>query len=87
MPSRCRLRPESSNFFDKCGILFGVSDDARADVELVHAARAGDVAALGTLLERHRAALYATALMVLGDPTEANDAVQDTLLTAVARLD
>jgi RNA polymerase sigma factor (sigma-70 family) len=65
----------------------GVSDDVRIDVELVHAARAGDVAALGSLLERHRAALYATALMVLGDPTEANDAVQDTVVTALARLD
>ena len=64
-----------------------MADDARADVELVHAARSGDVAALGALLERHRAALYATALSVLGDPTEAKDVVQDTFLTAVARLD
>ena len=61
-------------------------DDVRADAELVHAARAGDVAALGALLERHRPALYATALSVLGDPSEAKDAVQDTLLTAVTRL-
>lgn len=47
----------------------------------------GDVAALGALLERHRAALYATALTVLGDPTDARDVVQDTVLTALARLD
>lgn len=64
-----------------------MADDARADAELVHAARAGNVAAFGALLERHRAALYATALSLLGDPTDARDAVQDTLLTAVARLD
>ena len=43
-------------------------------------------AALGALLERHRAGLYATALGVLGDPSEAHDAVQDTFLDALARL-
>jgi RNA polymerase sigma-70 factor (ECF subfamily) len=64
-----------------------MAEDTRADAELVHAARAGDVAALGALLERHRAALYATALTVLGDPTDARDVVQDTVLTALARLD
>lgn len=53
----------------------------------MHAARAGDITALGALLERHRAGLYATALSVLGDPTAAKDAVQDTLLTAVTRFD
>ena len=52
----------------------------------MHAAWQGDVAALGALLERHRAALYATALGVLGDPSEAHDAVQDTFLVALARL-
>lgn len=64
-----------------------MAEDTRADAELVHAARAGDVAALGALLERHRAALYATAITVLGDPTDARDVVQDTVLTALARLD
>ena len=59
---------------------------ADLDSDLVRAAWAGDASALGALLERHRAWLYATALSMLGDPTDAQDAVQDTLLTAVARL-
>lgn len=56
------------------------------DLELVHAAQAGDVAALGTLLESHRARLSATALAMLGDRTQAQDAVQDAFLVALRRL-
>jgi RNA polymerase sigma-70 factor (ECF subfamily) len=57
-------------------------DDAR----LLLAARAGDAASLGMLLERHRAPLLATAVRLLGDPAEAEDAVQETFLVAVRRL-
>lgn len=57
------------------------------DADLVHAARAGDASALGVLLERHRASLYATALSMLGERTQAQDAVQDTYLVALRRLD
>lgn len=64
----------------------GVRGEPPTDADLVHAARAGDGRALGALLDRHRAGLYACALSILGDPTEAEDAVQDTLLTALARL-
>jgi RNA polymerase sigma-70 factor, ECF subfamily len=57
------------------------------DTELVHAARAGDAGALGGLLERHRAALYASALSILGERAEAQDAVQDAYLVALKHLD
>lgn len=57
------------------------------DAELVRAARRGDVAALGALLERHRAPLYALALSVLGDRGLAQDSVQDAFLVALRRLD
>src|SRR5687767_15413753 len=57
------------------------------DVELVCAAKAGDVAAFGALLESHRARLTASALAILGDRFQAQDAVQDAFLVALRRLD
>ena len=57
------------------------------DVELVCAARAGDAGAMGALLERHRAALYASALSILGERGLAQDAVQDTFVVALRRID
>jgi RNA polymerase sigma-70 factor (ECF subfamily) len=58
-----------------------------SDVDLVRAAQAGDVAALGSLLEAHRPRLYATALAILGDRARAQDAVQDAFLVALHCLD
>ena len=57
-----------------------------SDAELVHAARSGHVGALGHLLERHRAPLYASALGILGERAAAQDAVQDAHLVALQRL-
>jgi RNA polymerase sigma factor (sigma-70 family) len=57
------------------------------DAELVSASRAGEVAALGELLERHRASLYAAALARLRDRDEALDQVQETFLVALTRMD
>jgi RNA polymerase sigma-70 factor (ECF subfamily) len=59
---------------------------AVSDTELVRAAQAGDVASLGVLFGRHRAAMYAVALAVLGAGPDAEDAVQDAALIAVGRL-
>ena len=59
---------------------------ALTDAALVHAARAGDAAALGTLLARHRARLHAIAVSILGHGPQAEDAVQDTFLIALRRL-
>ena len=56
------------------------------DAELVRAARGGDAASLGALLEHHRAEMHAVALSVLGWGPEAEDAVQDAMLTALRRL-
>lgn len=55
------------------------------DAELAQGAQAGNAAALGALLERHRGRLYATALSFLGERAEAQDAVQDTFLIALKR--
>src|ERR687886_1720188 len=58
-----------------------------SDVELARAAQNGDAASVGVLLERHRAALYALALRILGRGPEAQDAVQETFLIALNSID
>jgi RNA polymerase sigma-70 factor (ECF subfamily) len=55
------------------------------DAELLAAHRAGDPEAFGQLVGRHRGALWAIAVHVLGDPHDAADAVQEALLAAYRR--
>jgi DNA-directed RNA polymerase specialized sigma24 family protein len=57
-----------------------------SDAELVRAAKGGDAASLGTLLERYRAPLYAQALRILGHRPEAQDAVQEAFIIALRRI-
>ncbi len=57
-----------------------------AEFLLVRDAQGGDVAALGVLLDRYRAAMLAVALGVLGRPSDAEDAVQDAMLAALGRI-
>jgi RNA polymerase sigma-70 factor (ECF subfamily) len=59
---------------------------APTDRELVLRAQAGEVAALGALLERHEAVLKAAALRRLRDLAAADDAVQETFLLALRRV-
>lgn len=58
----------------------------RSDPELLRAAQSGEMAALGALLEMHRAGMHAVALGVLGDAADAQDAVQDATLIALRRI-
>jgi RNA polymerase sigma-70 factor (ECF subfamily) len=60
--------------------------DTAFDIELVHSVRAGDVAALGTLLVRHRPAMLAVAYGLMGYGPEAEDAVQEASLVALRRI-
>jgi RNA polymerase sigma-70 factor (ECF subfamily) len=57
---------------------------AELDHQLLERARAGDRAALETLLERHQAQVYRFGLKMCRDPEDAKDVLQDTLL-AMAR--
>jgi RNA polymerase sigma-70 factor (ECF subfamily) len=58
------------------------------DAALVRAAQAGDAASLGLLLERHRPSLLARAVSLLdGSTVRAQDAVQETFLVALCKLD
>ncbi len=64
-----------------------VDMDSLSDGDLVLAAQAGDVASLGLLFERYRVSLHALALGIVGYGPQAQDAVHDTFLIALRRLD
>ena len=58
-----------------------------SDAELVRAAQGGDSTSLGVLLERYRAPLYGHALQILGYGSQAEDAVHDTFLVALRKIE
>jgi RNA polymerase sigma-70 factor, ECF subfamily len=60
---------------------------AETDARLVQRAREGDAAAFAELVRRHLRSAYLTALSVLMDPHDAEDAAQDALVTALERLE
>jgi RNA polymerase sigma-70 factor, ECF subfamily len=57
------------------------------EATLVVRAQEGDVRAFEELARRHQAALYRLAVRVMGDPTEAEDALQEALLDAWRRIE
>ncbi|NEA37451.1 sigma-70 family RNA polymerase sigma factor [Streptomyces sp. SID13031] len=57
-----------------------------SDSQLTRSAQAGDVTALGLLLQRHQAGMRAVALSLLGFGPDADDAVQDASLLALRRI-
>ena len=61
-----------------------MSDDDVA--HLLGRAQGGDAAAVERLVRLHLGAAYAVALAVTGDPTEAEDVVQDAMVAALGRL-
>jgi RNA polymerase sigma-70 factor (ECF subfamily) len=61
-----------------------VTDTALSDETLLAAARRGDARALEALLERHEAQVYRFGMKMCGDPEDAKDVLQETLL-AMAR--
>jgi RNA polymerase sigma factor (sigma-70 family) len=80
------IRGRAGKFAPACDRLGRVGVPPNLDHDLVLLAQAGDTAALGSLLARHRAGMFAVALSVLRDPDESEDAVQDASLTALARI-
>ena len=66
------------------------ADEPRADpevVRLVALARTGDRAAFGELIERHLTAARRVALAAVGQPSDADEAVQEASVAAWRRLD
>lgn len=60
--------------------------DELDEATLLVRAQEGDAAAFEALARRHQTALYRLAVRVLGDPVEAEDALQDGLLDAWRRI-
>jgi RNA polymerase sigma-70 factor (ECF subfamily) len=58
-----------------------------SDAELVVRAQDGDAAAFESLVKRHIRAAHAVALAVLGEMSDADDAVQDAFLSAMQHLE
>lgn len=56
------------------------------DDELIEQVRAGDAAAFGELVERHRGAVYRAALAALGNDADAEDIAQEALVLAFRRI-
>jgi len=70
------------------GILDSTIEEAArtSESELLRRAMAGDRAALETLFGRNSRALYQTALRLLGNPEDAEDALQEGMLAAYRNL-
>jgi len=56
------------------------------DADLVRAARSGDIAAVGALIERYRAQMMAVAVSLLGNHPDTEDVVQDACIQALRRI-
>lgn len=54
---------------------------------MVRRSRSGDPSAFGELVARHDARVYHLCLRIMGDPDEARDAAQETLITSWRKLD
>ncbi|WP_298820896.1 RNA polymerase sigma factor [Chloroflexus sp.] len=63
-----------------------MSDPQPDEVELVARACAGDQSACATIVQRYTGVLYNQAYRMLGDPYEAEDAVQEVFLRAFRNL-
>ena len=62
-------------------------DTEVTDGELVEQVRRGDATAFGELVERHRGAVYRSALAALGNDADAEDIAQEALVLAFRRID
>jgi RNA polymerase sigma-70 factor (ECF subfamily) len=56
------------------------------DHQLLQAAKSGDREALATLLEKHQQRVFGFGMKMCGDPEDAKDVAQETLLAAVRTL-
>ncbi len=63
-----------------------MSEGCVDEADLVERARHGDAAAFGTLVDRHRAAVFRTAFVILRSHADADDAAQDACVAAFRHL-
>ena len=62
------------------------SNPTQEEAALLEAAKRGDHAALSNLLERHQAQIYRFGLKLCGNPEDAKDVLQETMLSAARNL-
>jgi RNA polymerase sigma-70 factor, ECF subfamily len=74
--------PDARLTNDGAGAGLPPSAMADPDAALVAEAQSGNLDAFEALIRRHNATLYRTMMAILGNPEEAQDAVQDALLSA-----
>jgi RNA polymerase sigma-70 factor (ECF subfamily) len=63
-----------------------VSKTQMTEENLIRAGQRGDAQALNTLFHRHQHTLFRSALGIMGNPQDAEDALQDGLLSAFRNL-
>jgi RNA polymerase sigma-70 factor (ECF subfamily) len=63
-----------------------VSKTQMTEESLIRAGQRGDAQALNTLFHRHQRTLFRSALGIVGNPQDAEDALQDGLLSAFRNL-
>jgi len=63
-----------------------VSKTQMSEESLIRAGQRGDPQALNTLFHRHQRTLFRSALGIMGNPQDAEDALQDGLLSAFRNL-
>ncbi|HEY6268299.1 MAG TPA: sigma-70 family RNA polymerase sigma factor [Candidatus Acidoferrum sp.] len=63
-----------------------VSKTQMTEESLIRAGQRGDAQALNTLFHRHQRTLFRSALGIMGNPQDAEDALQDGLLSAFRNL-
>ena len=63
-----------------------VSKTQMTEENLIRAGQRGDAQALNTLFHRHQSTLFHSALGIMGNPQDAEDALQDGLLSAFRHL-
>jgi RNA polymerase sigma-70 factor, ECF subfamily len=76
-PSGARLTP-----MPREGVVQLVDTSQDADSELVAQAQAGNLESFEELVRRHTQLIYRALIAILGDAADAQDAMQDTLLSA-----
>src|SRR6059058_4951916 len=82
VPSRQRQRPDRSKLAR--GSLLPL--DRSSDERLARRATRGDEQALGAIFERYQQELYRFCLGLLGEPQDAQDALQNTMVKTLRAL-
>src|SRR5439155_8879122 len=88
MPSENSTAKPTRNFFPRCCIkCLPMSAGVTTPTDLVTRLKARDKAALEDLLREHGSRLYGVALQIMRNETEAQEVVQDALITIWNKID